>query len=47
MRVRALFLQATPHRDTSRRVASSRFELREAWRPALPPQAHGLGADRE
>ncbi|ELK28431.1 Meteorin [Myotis davidii] len=29
---------ATPHRDISRRVASFRFELREDWRPELPPQ---------
>ncbi|XP_017366434.1 meteorin [Cebus imitator] len=42
---RALFLQATPHRDISRRVAAFRFELREDWRPELPPQAHGLGVD--
>lgn len=44
---RALFLQATPHRDISRRVAAFRFELREDGRPELPPQAHGLGADGE
>ncbi|XP_032957785.1 meteorin [Rhinolophus ferrumequinum] len=42
---RALFLQATPHRDISRRVASFRFELREDGHPELPPQAHGLGTD--
>ncbi|EPY90056.1 hypothetical protein CB1_000054016 [Camelus ferus] len=42
---RALFLQATPHPDISRRVASFRFELREDGRPELPPQAQGLGAD--
>ncbi|XP_049555988.1 meteorin isoform X1 [Orcinus orca] len=42
---RALFLQATPHPDISRRVASFRFELREDGRPELPPQAHGLSAD--
>ncbi|XP_019503945.1 PREDICTED: meteorin [Hipposideros armiger] len=42
---RALFLQATPHRDISRRVASFRFELREDGHPELPPQAHGLGMD--
>ncbi|XP_063555935.1 meteorin isoform X3 [Gorilla gorilla gorilla] len=42
---RALFLQATPHRDISRRVAAFRFELREDGRPELPPQAHGLGVD--
>ncbi|XP_058426442.1 meteorin [Diceros bicornis minor] len=41
----ALFLQATPHPNISRRVASFRFELREERRPELPPQAHGLGAD--
>lgn len=44
---RALFLQATPHRDISRRVASFRFELREDGHPELPPQAHGLGTDGE
>lgn len=27
-----------PHRDISLRVASFRFELREDWRPELPPQ---------
>ncbi|XP_036771686.2 meteorin [Manis pentadactyla] len=42
---RALFLQATPHPDISRRVASFRFELREDLRPELPLQARGLGAD--
>ncbi|XP_008577406.1 PREDICTED: meteorin [Galeopterus variegatus] len=41
----ALFLQATPHRDISRRVAAFRFELREDSRPELPPQAHELGVD--
>nr|XP_055220804.1 meteorin isoform X2 [Gorilla gorilla gorilla] len=44
---RALFLQATPHRDISRRVAAFRFELREDGRPELPPQAHGLGVDAQ
>lgn len=43
----ALFLQATPHPDISRRVASFRFELREDRLPELPPQAHGLGTDGE
>ncbi|KAM5228285.1 meteorin [Ctenodactylus gundi] len=42
---RALFLQATPQRDISRRVAAFLFELREDARPELPPQARGLGAD--
>ncbi|XP_069426801.1 meteorin [Ovis canadensis] len=42
---RALFLQATPHPDLSRRVASFRFELREDGRLELPPQARSLGAD--
>nr|XP_026241227.1 meteorin-like isoform X7 [Urocitellus parryii] len=42
---RALFLQATPHRDISRRVAAFRFELREDRNPELPPQVHGLGED--
>ncbi|KAB0351044.1 hypothetical protein FD754_015901 [Muntiacus muntjak] len=42
---RALFLQATPHPDLSRRVASFSFELREDGRPELPPQARSLGAD--
>ncbi|XP_037360510.1 meteorin [Talpa occidentalis] len=41
----ALFLQATPHPDISRRVASFRFELLAAGRPELPLQVHGLGAD--
>nr|XP_008508134.1 PREDICTED: meteorin [Equus przewalskii] len=41
----ALFLQATPHPDISRRVASFRFELREDRLPELPQQAHGLGTD--
>lgn len=44
---RALFLQATPHHDISRRVASFHFELHEDRRPELPPQAHGLGTDGE
>ena len=44
---RALFLQATPHLDLSRRVASFRFELQEDGRPELPPKAHGLGTDGE
>uniref|UniRef100_A0A8C5KSW5 Meteorin, glial cell differentiation regulator n=1 Tax=Jaculus jaculus TaxID=51337 RepID=A0A8C5KSW5_JACJA len=42
---RALFLQATPHRDISRRVAAFRFELREDLHPELPPQAHGFSVD--
>lgn len=42
---RALFLQATPHRDISRRVAAFRFELREDRSPELPPQVHSLGED--
>nr|XP_005886941.1 PREDICTED: meteorin [Bos mutus] len=42
---RALFLQATPHPDLSRRLASFRFQLREDGRPELPPQARSLGAD--
>ncbi|XP_048188707.1 meteorin [Perognathus longimembris pacificus] len=42
---RALFLQATPHPDISRRVAAFRFELREDKHPELPPQAQGLGVD--
>ncbi|XP_007528052.1 meteorin [Erinaceus europaeus] len=41
----ALFLQAIPHRDISRRVASFRFELHDAGRPELPPQAPGLLED--
>ncbi|KAM4819930.1 meteorin [Thomomys bottae] len=40
---RALFLQATPHPDISRRVAAFRFELREDQRPGLPAQARGPG----
>lgn len=34
----ALFLQATPHRDISRRIAAFRYELRGDWlaHPALP-----------
>ena len=34
----ALFLQATPHRDISRRIAAFRYELRGDWvaRPPLP-----------
>lgn len=44
---RALFLQATPHPDLSRRLASFRFQLREDGRPELPPQARSLGADGE
>ncbi|XP_004873880.1 meteorin [Heterocephalus glaber] len=42
---RALFLQATPHRDISRRVAAFRFELREDGRPELLPQASSLGVN--
>ncbi|OXB74457.1 UNVERIFIED_CONTAM: hypothetical protein H355_001839 [Colinus virginianus] len=36
----ALFLQATPQRDISRRIASFRYELRGDWlaRPALPAE---------
>ncbi|NWV48831.1 METRN protein, partial [Daphoenositta chrysoptera] len=42
----ALFLQATPHPDISRRIAAFRYELRGDWlaRPALPaasPSAEG------
>lgn len=44
---RALFLQATPHRDISRRVAAFRFELHEDQRPEMPPQAQGPGVDGE
>lgn len=44
---RALFLQATPQRDISRRVTSFHFELRKDGRPELPPQAPGLGTDGE
>ncbi|XP_023416627.1 meteorin isoform X2 [Cavia porcellus] len=40
---RALFLQATPQRDISRRAAAFRFELREDGRPELLPQGPGLG----
>ncbi|NWW70156.1 METRN protein, partial [Climacteris rufus] len=41
----ALFLQATPHPDISRRIAAFRYELRGDWlaRPALP--AASLGAE--
>ncbi|XP_040604288.1 meteorin isoform X1 [Mesocricetus auratus] len=42
---RALFLQATPHRDISRRVAAFRFELHEDQRAEMPPQAQGLAVD--
>lgn len=42
---RALFLQATPHRDISRRVAAFRFEVHEDGRPELLPQASGLGVN--
>lgn len=44
---RALFLQATPHRDISRRVAAFRFELHEDQRAEMPPQAQGLAVDGE
>lgn len=44
---RALFLQATPHRDISRRVAAFRFELHEDQRAEMSPQAQGLGVDGE
>ncbi|XP_006873907.1 PREDICTED: meteorin [Chrysochloris asiatica] len=42
---RALFLQATLHRDISRRVAAFRFELREDRRPELLPQTQGLSVN--
>ncbi|XP_027280878.1 meteorin isoform X1 [Cricetulus griseus] len=42
---RALFLQATPHRDISRRVAAFRFELHKDQHAEMPPQAQGLGVD--
>ncbi|XP_030338006.1 meteorin isoform X1 [Strigops habroptila] len=45
----ALFLQATPHRDISRRIAAFRYELRGDWlaRPALPATSlTGEGACR-
>lgn len=42
---RALFLQATPHRDISRRVAAFRFELHEEQRAEMSLQARGLGVD--
>lgn len=44
---RALFLQATPQRDISRRAAAFRFELREDGRPELLPQGPGLGMNGE
>lgn len=44
---RALFLQATPHRDISRRVAAFRFELHEDQHAEMSPQAQGLGVDGE
>uniref|UniRef100_A0A8C3V790 Meteorin, glial cell differentiation regulator n=1 Tax=Catharus ustulatus TaxID=91951 RepID=A0A8C3V790_CATUS len=39
----ALFLQATPHPDISRRIAAFRYELRGDWlaRPALPAAVLG------
>ncbi|NXE08794.1 METRN protein, partial [Lophotis ruficrista] len=45
----ALFLQATPHRDISRRIAAFRYELRGDWlaRPPLPAASlAGEGACR-
>ncbi|XP_067162597.1 meteorin [Apteryx mantelli] len=45
----ALFLQSTPHRDISRRIAAFRYELRGDWRArlALPSSsAGGEGACR-
>ncbi|KAK2543817.1 meteorin [Patagioenas fasciata] len=45
----ALFLQATPHRDISRRIAAFRYELRGDWlaHPALPAASlTGEGACR-
>lgn len=44
---RALFLQATPHRDISRRVAAFQFELHEDQRAEMSPQAQGFGVDGE
>lgn len=40
----ALFLQATPQRDISRRIAAFRYELRGDWlaRPALPAEGENV-----
>ncbi|MBN3315392.1 METRN protein, partial [Atractosteus spatula] len=35
----ALFLQATPHQDISRRIASFRYELRGDWNALLAPDS--------
>ncbi|XP_061080793.1 meteorin-like [Conger conger] len=40
-----LFLQATPHRDISRRIAAFRYELQVDWPPASDPVS-GEGACR-
>ncbi|XP_028845121.1 meteorin [Denticeps clupeoides] len=41
----ALFLQATPHQDISRRVAAFRYELRGDWPPRLSISSDALGSE--
>ncbi|KAM9372552.1 meteorin [Phaethornis superciliosus] len=41
----ALFLQATPHRDISRRIAAFRYELRGGWLAPPPLPAASLAAE--
>lgn len=43
----ALFLQATPHRDISRRIAAFRYELRGDWLARLALPAASLPAEGE
>ncbi|XP_001373289.2 meteorin [Monodelphis domestica] len=41
----ALFVQSTPHRDISRRVAAFRYELRGDWHLHLPLFTHNLSME--
>lgn len=43
----ALFLQATPHQDISRRIASFRYELRGDWTARLSLDSHPISTEGE
>lgn len=43
----ALFLQATPHQDISRRIASFRYELRGDWTARLSLDSNPISSEGE
>lgn len=43
----ALFLQATPHQDISRRVAAFRYELRGDWPPRVSVNSDPISSEGE